>query len=197
MIASGALFTLCVLVLASNYIDRNHTNNVKESISTLYEDRLIVEDYILKMTIDIYQIKQALNAADTNHKHSSDKIAALLSDIDSLRVAYLKTKFTESEDVTFVALVNTLKEFESSASDSLELKQELANKALVHLSELSAIQLEESKSIMNQAEDLYVSGKSASQFAFIVTIIILLVLQALVFTTKTLTGSQTSDPRLN
>jgi hypothetical protein len=197
MVASGALFTLCVLVLASNYIDRNHTNNVKESISTLYEDRLIVEDYILKMTIDIYKIKEALNMADLNDNHSPDKIAALLLHIDGLRVAYLKTKFTETEDVTFSALEKTLKEFETSASDSIQLKQELANKALVHLSELSAIQLAESKSIMNQAENLYISGKSASQFAFMVTIVILLVLQALVFTTRTLTGTQPPDPRLN
>ena len=196
MIASGALFTLCVLVLVSNYIDRDHTNNVKESISTLYEDRLIVEDYILKMTIDIYQIKQNLSSADIDTS-SSEKIDKLLSHIDRLRVAYLKTKFTETEDVTFAALVKTLNEFESSAADSIELKQELANKALGLLSELSTIQLEESKLIMKQAEDLYMSGKSASQFAFIVTIIILLVLQALVFTTKTLTGSQPSDPRLN
>lgn len=197
MVASGALFMLCILVLASNYIDRNHTSNVKESISTLYEDRLIVEDYILKMTIDIYQIKQALNTADLDHKHSSDKIAALLSHIDRLRVAYLKTKFTETEDVTFTELVKTLNEFESSASDSIQLKQELASKALVLLSELSTIQLEESKLIMKQAENLYMSGKSASQFAFIVTIIILLVLQALVFTTKTLTTNQPTSSRLN
>jgi hypothetical protein len=62
---------------------------------------------------------------------------------------------------------------------------ELADQALRQLNELSSIQLEESKLIMKQAEELYVSGKSASQFAFTVTIIILLVLQALVFTSKT------------
>ncbi len=39
--ASGVLFSLCLLVLFSNYIDRNHTENVKNAISTLYEDRLI------------------------------------------------------------------------------------------------------------------------------------------------------------
>src|SRR5690242_4348587 len=76
--ASGALFTLCVLVLFSNYIDRDHTNNVKNSISTLYEDRLIVEDYILKMTIDTYEIKQALNLNQLD-EHSADQVTALLS----------------------------------------------------------------------------------------------------------------------
>src|SRR5688572_31643435 len=95
LVASGALFTLCLLVLYSNYKDQDHTNNVKKSISTLYEDRLIVEDYILKMTIDIYEIKQALNAAEGNTQHSANQITALLSHIDGLSDAYQKTKFTK------------------------------------------------------------------------------------------------------
>jgi hypothetical protein len=37
----------------------SHTQ-CEAAISTLYENRLIVEDYILKMTIDIYEMKQAL-----------------------------------------------------------------------------------------------------------------------------------------
>ena len=196
MVASVALLTLCMLVLLSNYIDRNHTNNVKNSISTLYEDRLVVEDYILKMTIDIYKIKQALSASDTTDSHSTNKITTLLSHIDGLSAAYLKTKFTETEDVAFSKLLETLNELKSSTSQSAESKMLLADKALVLLNELSAIQLEESKLIMKQAEDLYTSGKSASQFAFIITIIILLVLQALVFASRTL-GSKPTGPRLN
>jgi hypothetical protein len=69
MTASGVLLTLCVLVLFSSHLDRDHTNNVKNSISTLYEDRLIAEDYILKMTIDIYEIKQVLQFAGRIIKH--------------------------------------------------------------------------------------------------------------------------------
>ena len=186
LVASGALFTLCLLVLFSNYNDRTHTNNVKKSISTLYEDRLVVEDYILKMTIDTYEIKQTLNSAGQQDEQSTDRIAALLSHIDGLSKAYQKTKFTETEDVTFAALLKTLNEFQASSSQAVDHKLELANRALVLLNELSSIQLEESKLIMKQAEALYMSGKAASQFAFAVTIVILLVLQALVFASKTL-----------
>jgi hypothetical protein len=183
--ASGVLLTLCVLVLFSNYLDRDHTNNVKNSISTLYEDRLIVEDYILKMTIDIYEIKQALHVSDQGGESSASQVTALLSHIDGLSEAYLKTKFTKEEDVTFAELLKTLKKFEIE-SQSDEDKLALANQALVLLSNLSDIQLEESKLIMKQVEELYISGKVASQFAFGITIVILIVLQALVFTSKTL-----------
>src|SRR5690606_35755098 len=161
----GVLLTLCVLVLFSNYLDRDHTNNVKNSISTLYEDRLIVEDYILKMTIDIYEIKQALHVSDQGGESSASQVTALLSHIDGLSEAYLKTKFTKEEDVTFAELLKTLKKFEIE-SQSDEDKLALANQALVLLSNLSDIQLEESKLIMKQVEELYISGKVASQFAF-------------------------------
>lgn len=196
LVASGALFMLCVLVLFSNYIDRNHTNNVKKSISTLYEDRLVVEDHILKMTIDIYEIKKALQAS-TESTQSADLITARLSHIDDLSAAYLKTKFTKTEDVTFAELLKTLKEFESPSSRSVEDNLKLADHALTLLNELSAIQLEESKLIMEQAESLYLSGKSLSQFAFVITIVILLVLQALVFASKTLRVNQPPPQNLN
>lgn len=198
MTASGVLLTLCVLVLFSNYVDRDHTNNVKNSISTLYEDRLIVEDYILKMTIDIYEIKQALHVAGQSGEPSAGQVTALLSHIDGLSEAYRKTKFTKDEDVTFAELLSTLNKFEASASQSDEDKLALANQALVLLNELSSIQLEESKLIMKQVEALYISGKVASQFAFGITIVILIVLQALVFTSKTLPKTPPpSGPQLN
>lgn len=195
MAASGILFVLCLLVLLSNYTDRDHTNNVKNSISTLYEDRLIVEDYILKMTIDIYEIKQALHAADQHDEPAADQIAVLLSHIDGLSSAYQKTKLTKEEDETFVALVKTLNEFKSTLSPNKQ--DQLANRALDQLNELSSIQLEESKLIMKHAEDLYISSKAISQFAFGITLIILVVLQALVFTSKTLGKTKYPPASLN
>jgi hypothetical protein len=195
--ASGALLILCVLVLFSNFNDREHTNNVKNSISTLYADRLVVEDYILKMTIDIYEIKQALHQAGQHDKPSAEQITASLSHIDGLSEAYQKTKLTKTEDVTFTSLLKTISDFRSSSEQSDQQRLDLANRALVLLNELSTIQLAESKLIMKQAEDLYRSGKAASQFSFAITIIILVVLQALVFASKSLPNSNPNGAQLN
>ena len=198
MVASVALFLLCLLVLFSNYIDRDHTNNVRNSINTLFKDRFIAEGYILKMTIDVYQIKEALNASTSNSYNADEKITNLLSDIHAVSKAYLKTKLTQSEDIQFTELQQLLKEFDPKQARSIQFKLENANKALVLLNELSAIQLEESKLIMDRAEMLYTSGKASLQFTSAVILIILVVLQALVFTSKTISGaSQTSASYLN
>ena len=71
--ASIVLLALCLLVLLSNYLDRLHTENVKNSISTMYEDRLIVEEYILKMTQNTYQIREILIKDDFGSKESTLK----------------------------------------------------------------------------------------------------------------------------
>lgn len=195
-VASGALFSLCLLVLFSNYIDREHTKSVKNSISTLYQDRLIAEGYILKMTSYVYQIKEALNA-DSNDANNANSINNLLLSINEVSNAYQKTKFTDIEKIKADELLKTLSEIEPTHLNSTQTKLESSNKALVLLNELSAIQLEESKLIMDYAETLYIAGKTSSQFVFAIIIIILLVLQALVFTSKTLNTNITKSPHLN
>lgn len=195
--ASGTLFLLCLLVLFSNYIDRNHTENVKKAISTLYEDRLIAEEYILKMTSGVYQVIQLINT-DSNAANQVNSINILMLNIREENNAYQKTKFTAIEKKKAQELVFVLGEFESISLNNAQLKLEVANKILDKLNELSTIQLEESKNIMEHAEALYLSGESSSQFVFILIIIILLVLQALVFTSKTLVpNSKTKFPNLN
>jgi len=199
MAASGVLLLLCLLVLFSNYIDRDHSDHVKKSIRTLYEDRLLPEDYILKMTHDVYQIKEAMNVPESDRDLAKSSIMSSLSNIRMLCNAYLKTKLTESETTKFAELLKLVDEFESANLNGMETKRENVNKALVLLNELSTIQLEESKRIMARAEILFLSGNTSFKFSSALALIILLVLQALVFTSKTLhTGhNQTSPHSLN
>ena len=197
VMASVALLSLCVLVLVSNYIDRNHTENVKNAISTLYEDRLIAEGYILKMTTYLYQIKSVVNSeSSTINKNKS--INKLLFDIKETSNAYHQTKFTELEKTKAEKLLITLQELDPIHLKNNQLELQTADQALVLLSELAAIQLAESKQIMHHAEKLYLTGKTSSQFVFTLIVIILIVLQALVFTSKTLIPKvKANNPNFN
>ena len=197
LVASLSLLSLCLLVLFSHYIDRNHTAKVKASISTLYEDRLIAEDYILKMTIALYQIKEHIaDKSYTNAANSS--IDSLLLNIQTINEAYLLTKFTELEKIKAGELQIALHKIEPNALQSNPSRLAEVDHALAILNELSSIQLLESKQIMNQAEQLYLSGKISSQLVFTIILIILIILQALVFTSKSLIPKIKSNfPNLN
>lgn len=185
VLASAALLSLCLLVLASNYIDRKHTDDVKTTISTLYEDRLIAEVYILKMTTALYEIKEAIQI-DVNALDKYKHIKNHLSEINATTDAYLKTKFTKLETLKAKELMQILTSIETNAvkDDTLTLTQ--IDKALDLLNELSAIQVAESKEIMSYAEKLYLAGKNSSQFVVALIVVILIVLQAIVFSSRTI-----------
>lgn len=185
ILASAALLSLCLLVLASNYIDRKHTDDVKTTISTLYEDRLIAEVYILKMTTALYEIKEAIQI-DVNALDKDKHIKNHLLEINTTTDAYLKTKFTKLETLKAKELMQILASIETNAlkNDSHTLTQ--IDTALDLLNELSAIQVAESKEIMSYAEKLYLAGKNSSQFVVALIVVILIVLQAIVFSSRTI-----------
>ena len=185
ILASAALLSLCLLVLASNYIDRKHTDDVKTTISTLYEDRLIAEVYILKMTTALYEIKEAIQI-DVNALDKDKHIKNHLLEINTTTDAYLKTKFTKLETLKAKELMQILVSIKTNAvkDDTLTLTQ--IDTALDLLNELSAIQVAESKEIMSYAEKLYLAGKNSSQFVVALIVVILIVLQAIVFSSRTI-----------
>ena len=191
------LLALCLLVLLSNYLDRLHTTNVKNSISTMYEDRLIVEDYILKMTTNVYQIRELLNS-DIESSQKDIAVSNLTLDFKNIFIIYSKTRLTKTEKATAVELIANFRKLERILLNNKNVPVIYTDKILSNLNKLSAIQLDESKLIMEQVESQYATIKTSSQFAFAIIIIILMVLQVLVFSGDSLIPLfKPKDPRLN
>jgi len=197
LLTSGILFVLCLLVLLSNYLDRIHAQNVKSAITTLYEDRLIADDYILKMTGRIYQIREVLHQ-DSNALSNTDTIRSLIADLRKTLEAFEKTKFTPTEETVANEFNDFINRMESHLMNNQDDYKLYSNKALISLQQLAAVQLDESKLIMKRAESEYASIKASSRFAFAITIIIFLVLQAIAFSGQPLISkTSTKDPMLN
>ena len=197
ILASIVLLALCLLVLLNNYLNTIHTKNVKDSIATLYADRLIAEDYILKMTRNIYQIREILNT-DLNTVSKSEAVSKLIDEFNSTYQAYSKTKLTVTEKATAIELMGHIIKFEQALLNNNYHTSDYTKKALVSLSQLSNIQLEESKLIMKHVGSQYASLKALSQFAFAIIIIILVVLQVIVFSSGSLIPVvRPNDPTLN
>lgn len=189
--AAAVLFALCVLVLLSNYNDRVHSREVKSSINTLYADRLLVEGYILNLAGHIYQIREGLIRTDSSGTGVDSKITNNLPAIDKIMEDYEKTKFTEAEETEFAQFKSLIQKIKTNNS-GIDLKP-LTLDALNILNKLSDIQIEESKSILGKSEQLYRTSKISSDFGFALVIIILLILQALVFSSKTFHISNKTD----
>jgi len=194
--ASIVLLALCLLVLLSNYLDRLHTRNVKDSISTMYEDRLIVEEYILKMTRSIYQIREIQNTEDRDIQKST--FEKLTGDVKATYTIFIKTRLTKKEKSTAEQLMNEIKALEQIVLNDGTVLFTPTDKILLLLNKLSDIQLEESKLIMKQVEAQYATIKASSQFAFAIIIVILIVLQLMVLSGESLIPLfKPKDPTLN
>lgn len=196
-LASSALLALCLLVLLSHYLDRTHTEKVTNSITTLYEDRLLAEVYILKMTSTIYQIREVLNS-DLNAGSKYSSINELVDGFHAQYNVYLKTKLTTTETGIANELLVYIKNFKQQILSYNYDSLDYTDKALFSLNKLSDVQLEESKLIVKNAESEYVNIKASSQFVSVIIIIILLVLQAIVFSVKTIIPiTKPNDATLN
>jgi hypothetical protein len=149
------------------------------------------------MTGNIYEIREVLNS-DLTKESKSKAVSKQIDDFNDWYNRYIQTKLTASEKTTAIELIGYIRNFEHKLPGSEYLSADLTDKALFALNKLSIIQIEESKLIMKNAESQYAAIKASSQFAFAVIILILLVLQALVFSAKTLTSAEKlKDPTLN
>ena len=199
MTAAAALFFLCLLVLFSNFNDRQHSQEVNQSISTLYEDRLMAESYIVHLTDGVHQIRELLGDSKLDPIALDREIGTVLIDVNHVNNAYEKTKFTKDEAIKYAEFKGLCQQMGTFGIYSADNKMAISKQALDALNALSNIQVEESKSIISKSERLFNSGKMSSDFAMAVVIIIGLVLQALVFSSKTLNNPKvhSAHPNLN
>lgn len=189
--AAAALLGLCLLVLVSNINDRYHTGEVKKSIDMLYEDRLVAESYILTLTNCMHQLREALDNSE------SSRIPSIFATIEQTNRAYEKTKFTAAETKTYTEFKALCRQVGNPGVNNAG-KLQFTKEALLKLDALSAIQVAESKSIMAKSDQVYSSGKTSSDFAIAIVIVIMLILQALVFASKTLVKTtNAAHPSLN
>jgi hypothetical protein len=183
--AAAVLLVLCLLVLLSTYNDRRHTQEVKEMISTLYQDRIMAEVYIISFSDHLYNIREQLARKRDGGVAMDDSIQNRISDINAVSAAYLKTKLTPLESTQFTAFRQLIQKLSQPANQTYAAGLPLTEDALKVLKALSNIQVDESKLIVGNSEKQYQASKVSSQFAFSLVIIILLVLQALVFSSTT------------
>lgn len=139
-----------VIIVSTNLIDRNNFVRVKDSITTIYEDRLVANDLIFGMMKCVYAKEIALVTSDTAYfSKESEQFTKKLS---RFVTRYEKTKLTPKEKEIFTDLkvnYNELKDLEASylKSNFADYSELLASVKVVkfHLYELSKIQLEEGR----------------------------------------------------
>ncbi|MFC4219909.1 MCP four helix bundle domain-containing protein [Flagellimonas marina] len=93
------ILLIFVLIISTNLIDKNNFVRVRDSVVTIYEDRLVANDLIFEMLTSVHQKELALSVSDTTFfKTQNPKIN---DNLQALVSRFEETKLTSEEAKVF------------------------------------------------------------------------------------------------
>lgn len=143
-----AILIIFVLILATNLIDKNNFVRVRDSVITIYEDRLVAKSLIFDMSKSVHEKEIAvLNNDSVFFKNFNKNINA---DLDRLISEFESTKLTKEESKLFSALQDNLGNLKTAESTYFKSNFDKSGKLLnqinqfkSNLNDLADIQLKE------------------------------------------------------
>ncbi|MEQ8470397.1 MAG: MCP four helix bundle domain-containing protein [Marinoscillum sp.] len=206
--ASFALGTIFILILMTNLADSRHASELKSSFSSFYKDRLIVEGYIYEMSSLMHE-KEIIFKSELARAKSplTERNQEINSSMNQLMKDYEETKLTESETLhfdnlkkEFARLADSEVVFGETSERSVHTQQQIIlhhQKISKSLDELSGIQLSEGQNILDKSNRIFASDYITSKFEIGVLFIIGLIIQALIFSSRSFTSKFPQQSSLN
>ncbi|MBK7428307.1 MAG: MCP four helix bundle domain-containing protein [Saprospiraceae bacterium] len=201
-----------LVVLVKNRMDYYDVHKLAKSFATVYEDRLVVESYIYKLSELLYQKKQMLDncAVSDNITDLKTQVSSYDADISMLMSQYKLTKLTEKEDEVFQDLevnIGSIAALQSQYLSQLEIDAvspvillSLNDQFLSvagKLEQLSDIQLAEGRMLNEQSQKIVAGNEVLTQFELALLIGLGLIIQVLIFTSRTLSIPKFKNANLN
>lgn len=156
--ASFILAAAFLLVLASNRLNQRNFSTVEQSVNSVFEDRLVVQEYIYRLNNLFHKKELALakNGKNAGSPTQSSDIETILSDFE-------KTELTTKESKYLVDLKNSYTELQrmeenlstNKGAGNAELKDKISSRLTRinnNLDELSEVQLYEGRQLTQRSQ---------------------------------------------
>lgn len=176
------LFSVLLMIVMIGYMHKKNLSDMEETVTSIYEDRLVANDYIFELSQKIAG-KKWLMSKDQNN----EELTKLNHEINILIDAYEQTKLTVEENTLWEKLKKDLalaKEFENQILHNLnsiqwsQIQHHLDDQyQLIHndLEGLSVIQIKEGKSLLDESRKIMASNSISSRLEVALIIIVLLI----------------------
>lgn len=174
-----------VLIVATNLIDKNNFIRVRDSVVTIYEDRLIAKDLIFEMLKLVQQKEVAVLLSDSDF--FVDENAKVNNEMQSLVSRFEKTKLTAEEEIIFNDLkknIQSVLDAESQITNSdyggnSEIMGHIAS-IKDDLDDLSEIQLDEGRRQMSISQRAVDAVELFTQLEIYLLVFLAIVIQIIV-----------------
>ena len=143
-----------ILILSTNLIDRNNFVRVKDSVVTIYEDRLIANDLIFEMLQSVQEKEIAIALSDsaffnrTNLK-VNDNIHSLITQFELTKLTFEERKIFGELKVNMKALIKSENNFINYDFSNRTEVFKTISKIKHNLNGLSKVQLSEGRRQMS------------------------------------------------
>lgn len=180
LLLMGAL----VLVLVNNLKERSNSKQLKTAFESIYEDRLMAESYILRLSDALHQIQELLENPSSPDR---EQLKVRIAEIEEINLLYLNTELTKTEEQHFDHFEKLTWELTKALnSGGIETANTKIGEALRDLHLLSEIQVTEAQSLLAQTQRIFSSGSLSSQFEIGLVIVLGLMIQSILFASKSL-----------
>lgn len=160
------LVSIFLMILMTSVLNKVHLTQLEDSLEAIYQDRLMANGYIYQLSDLVHQKKAILESGASNWIEQSVQIN---DSIAKLIVGYEQTRLTSEEATVFEALKKHLRIAEKLEAQSTEhgtFRPTIKNRyedsqAMLH--QLSGIQLNEGKKVMQASNKTIASNRMTVQ----------------------------------
>lgn len=210
--AALLLALVMVLVIAKNMMDSRNVSQLGSSFSSVYEDRLLVESYIFQLSGHLYQKEMMVANCSSQGMDTTlrDKINGHNIAILALLQDYEKTKLTPAEASFFQAFKQNMAQIRALEVSYLTVVSETNeqgriqaqmddqySRAARNLERLSNIQVSEGKLLNDKSKQIMAGAALLTQCEMALLICIGVIIQMIIFASKSVLPKKTQMPWLN
>lgn len=178
------LMTAFLLVLGSNLLDRKYFSTIQDSVKSIYDDRIVVQDYIYQLQDMAHEMEVTfLKGEQVQGTESSEKIKSLLLDFSETKLTRDEARLLERLDRQFSDLTSSGTGFVSTDVQQLNEAKVLSQLAQIKqtLDGLEEIQLEQSDLLTQLSEKTLGVNRMLSNLEVVFLVIIGISILMLVF----------------
>lgn len=200
------------ITILTNMLERRRFQELERSFSSIYEDRLMAESYLFHLYENLKEKQDLLQfvAEKGINQNIRTQLKEYRKGREKLIEKYAQTYLTEEEEIQFnnldslFAWMSRLEEDIIRQSDAADIPANLFQKhesvtteAFSTLSALSDIQTIEGKALREKSKRIIMGSVSMSHFEMTILIIIGIIIQGLIFSSRTLLTGDHQSPSMN
>jgi hypothetical protein len=191
--ASLVLTGVIGIILINNLTERSQTRELKTAFESMYEDRLIAESYILQLSDELRSIQHIL---ESNPDKNENQLNSHWQNMEQINLNYLETQLTTEEKAHFDAFEKITWNMSLGIKERKNVNPQI-EAAFGELKILSQIQVKEAEALVSKTGRIFSSDAAHAQLEIALLIIAALVVQAILFASKTLISAPKAPSQLN